>query len=96
MKDKMITVESISNDILESHRKTIFYDEGDLDSLEVMIKDKLIEFAKLHVKAALKAASKNAKAYSIEGDDSAHMEGNIQTIIIKNSILNAYPEDLIK
>lgn len=60
------------------------------------IQETMIEFAQLHVEAALLTASKKVQAYAIEGDDSAHMGGNIEIIVIKKSILNAYPKELIK
>ena len=62
----------------------------------------MIEFAKLHVKAALEAASKSVKVvhknykgqhnikfpYSVDDYSDLHLD--------KESILNAYPENLIK
>lgn len=47
-----------------------------------------IEFAKLHVEAALKAAAENAIAIPSEED--------IEEYVDKNSILNAYPLENIK
>jgi len=59
------------------------------------IKQSMIEFAKLHVKAALEAASKKAKAidntYSMGGWG---MKGG-SVSVSKESILTAYPENLI-
>lgn len=52
----------------------------------------LVEFAKLHRKAALEAAAKNAEA--IEGWNSG-LAGNAASVD-KNSILNAYPESNIQ
>ena len=46
----------------------------------------MIEFAKLHVEEALKAASKKSKA----------KEGQITDYKLTNSILNSYPLDNIK
>lgn len=51
----------------------------------------LIEFAKLHVTQALKAASQNADAYN-----KPKFEGDINPVVDLDSILNAYPLDLIK
>lgn len=52
--------------------------------------ERMIEFAKLHVKAALKAAA-NSSFKSSSGD------WNVQhTPNAKDSILNAYPENLIQ
>lgn len=56
-----------------------------------------IEFAKLHVKEALKAASENA-SLNYEADDGgfnlSFQEGDY--VINKDSILNSYPESNIK
>jgi hypothetical protein len=52
-----------------------------------------IEFAKLHVKAALQAAYENAEA---DGHYSEDYDEYIDTIIDQDSILNAYPLDQIK
>ena len=68
------------------------------DALEAMI-----EFAKLHVEAALKEASENCK-FKIQSHFNNNEEinnsiedciGNLN-VIDKNSILNAYPLNLIK
>ena len=48
----------------------------------------MIEFAKLHVEAALKNASENALVYADEGGYSEFVD--------KNSILNAYQLENIK
>lgn len=48
-----------------------------------------IEFAKMHVTEALKQASEKAQAYQMCKD-------NDPIIISKESILNAYPIELIK
>jgi hypothetical protein len=50
----------------------------------------MIEFAKLHVEAALKAASEGADYYT---DGQEHIE---QVWIDKDSILNSYPLENIK
>ena len=47
----------------------------------------MIEFAKMHVEEALKQASENAESYVI---------GGLTSDVDKDSILNAYPLDLIK
>jgi len=52
---------------------------------------KTIEFAKLHVEAALKAASEKAKTTW----EDHHFENN-NKVVSKQSILNAYPLILIK
>lgn len=52
--------------------------------------DFMREFAKLHVTAALKAAAERGEAW-------CYMEGNAPEFgIDKNSILTAYPENLIQ
>ena len=58
----------------------------------------MIEFAKMHVKAALDEASKEAQA----GSQYSHHTGEFEDIpvyipyVVKNSILNSYPESNIK
>ena len=47
----------------------------------------MIEFAKMHVQEALKQANENAESYVI---------GGLTSDADKESILNAYPLDLIK
>ena len=47
----------------------------------------MIEFAKLHVEAALKAASENATSYVI---------GGLTSEVDEDSVLNAYPLENIK
>lgn len=47
---------------------------------------KALEFAKLHVKAALKAASENATAFN-----KAKFKGDCNPIVDEDSIINAYP-----
>lgn len=54
-------------------------------------KKRLIEFAKLHVKAALEAASENATAYREED-----MRGGTWTLVDKDSVINSYPLNNIK
>ena len=58
------------------------------DSLST-VADVMIEFAKLHVEAALKAASENARLKELE----IHLsDGSVD----KDSILNSYPLENIK
>lgn len=60
----------------------------------------MIEFAKLHVEAALKAASEKASMQIEETMSSvryiSHSQGDQTLIVAKDSILNAYPKELIK
>ena len=69
-----------------------------------VIRRTMIDFAKLHVKAALEAAVEKADAgcdfgnmKASDGNLYATYAGHIgKVIIIKDSILSAYPEELIK
>lgn len=58
---------------------------------EVLVKDYLIDFAKMHVKAALKAASNRAEAYN-----KAKFAGDFNPQVDMDSILKSYPESNIK
>ena len=58
-----------------------------LDSTANLMK----EFAKLHVKAALEAASQNADAYN-----KPKFKGDINPVVDLDSILNSYPLENIK
>jgi hypothetical protein len=54
----------------------------------------MIEFAKLHVEAALKSASENAKTEEVwEGNTGSEY---CDTIVNKDSILNSYPPENIE
>lgn len=72
------------------------YDSGfEFNEAEIKIlSKKLKEFAKLHVKAVLKAASEKALICG----ETSNINGLVsdKVYINKNSILNAYPLDLIK
>ena len=57
------------------------------------VQQAMIEFAKLHVEAALKEASKKAKVRIIQGDFGVF---DTRPSVKKNSILNAYPLENIK
>ena len=77
-----------------------FFDEGNFNN----VTDMLIEFAKMHVQEALRLASEKAyaqgKGSSLTTKSSNFyytFVGNIGKIEMnKDSILNAYPLDLIK
>ena len=58
----------------------------------------MIEFAKMHVQEALKQASEKADAdFTYLGDDLKEIGAEyIEVYTVKDSILNAYPLDLIK
>jgi len=60
------------------------------------VEEIMIEFAKIHVQAALEAASNNA---SVEFDEWEDNSGDFQVDFLgidSSSILNAYPESNIK
>ena len=65
---------------------------------KIAINNAMIEFAKYHVQKALKQASKKADAnFTYLGDDLKEIGAEyIEVYTIKDSILNAYPLDLIK
>lgn len=67
-----------------------FYDKKDINGLPMSFNEKMIEFAKLHVEAALTEASKTTR-----WKEQITMQG-LQVTIIKSSILNAYPLTNIK
>ena len=63
----------------------------------------MIEFAKLHVEQALEAAFNNSEMRVSENDTSEtpsftdnYDDGYVTITVSKNSIINAYPLDLIK
>ena len=69
---------------------TEFFDEGNFNN----VTDMLIEFAKMHVQEALRLASVEAE---VEHELSNPYDPNSEyQIVNKDSILNAYPLDLIK
>ena len=74
--------------------------EGHYDYLveKNSFKEAMIEFAKMHVQEALKQASEKADAdFTYLGDDLKEIGAEyIEVYTIKDSILNAYPLDLIK
>ncbi len=65
---------------------------------EGFLEDKFIEFAKIHVAAALEAASEKAKTKSRKKSFkvSSGIEYDYIISVDKSSILNAYPLDNIK
>lgn len=72
-----------------------FYDEHYSIDTVVMMRD----FAKLHVEAALKAASENVKVdYNLleNYNKTLLVDENIEVYAINSSILNAYPLENIK
>ena len=85
----MITAEEFLN--------TKFPKFEDLDNGNIWsnIEETMIEFAKLHVEAALKQASENFKMKIKENVQELHMNDDWMEVD-KNSILNSYSLDLIK
>jgi hypothetical protein len=72
-----------------------FYDEHYSIDAVIMMRD----FAKLHVEAALKAASENVKVdYNLleNYNKTLLVDENIEVYAINSSILNAYPIENIK
>ena len=57
--------------------------------------ERAIEFAKLHVEAALKIASEEAKTFDVYNESCGDLECKV-TFIKKDSILNSYPLTNIK
>ena len=65
------------------------------------ISEVMIEFAKLHVKATLEVAANNLKLYENMRSDTPQImknpfDTNCDFYVDKDSILSAYPEELIK
>ena len=78
---------------------TEFFDEGNFNN----VTDMLIEFAKMHVQEALKQASEEAFVEYIDLNTDEIFDytdvitdDDVEVNINKDSILNAYPLDLIK
>ena len=76
-----------------------FVNQYDWENSSLDIPNVLREFAKLHVAAALKAASENADAgYTVIAldENEPNIGDSIEVYVITSSILNAYPLDNIK
>jgi hypothetical protein len=70
-----------------------YIEENNHDS-HIDIEEMMIEFAKMHVEAALKEASENAETEDVwEGNTGSEY---CDTIVNKDSILNSYPLENIK
>jgi len=63
---------------------------------KMLSEDKLIEFAKLHAQAALQSAANKAEIETVYSNPYNPSMGIDDVIVNKDSILNAYPLDLIK
>ena len=85
-----------SEEFLNKKKYPLFNENGGLGIHYV--KEAMIEFAKMHVQEALKQASEKADAdFTYLGDDLKEIGAEyIEVYTIKDSILNAYPLDLIK
>lgn len=86
-KDKIPTAE----DFLQEHHQISHYYDDKTDRMVCFdddVKKAMIEFAKIHVKAALEEASTNVKV--ITDYDGVYQDVN------RNSILSAYPLNNIK
>lgn len=75
--------------------------DSDPDDMPEWMIDAAIEFAKMHVKAALEKAYMDSELrISVEGDDLQYQDiyedGTISITVSKKSIIDAYPENLIK
>jgi hypothetical protein len=80
---------SIWGDLLKD-KGEVFYEEN--------VKTAMVEFAKLHVEAALSKASKEVKTKNVSYNFSnkTHIGGMEVTVVDKESIINAYPLENIK
>ena len=85
-----------TEEFLKRKKYPTFNESGGLGMYYV--KEAMIEFAKMHVQEALKLASEKADAdFTYLGDDLKEIGAEyIEVYTIKDSILNAYPLDLIK
>ena len=83
-----------TEELFKKYKILYHFEEGSPEYLidKEDFKTAIIEHTKLHVKAALEAASEEAIANHIESW--GQRTGEIE--IDKDSILNAYPENLIK
>lgn len=82
MENKLPTAEEVRKMVAKRHG----YENLVIGHRVSLFHESMIEFAKLHVKAALESA-----ADKLPYDDKLN-----QDILLKQEILNAYPENLIK
>ncbi len=77
----------------EKFLKNFNEEENNIDKLyyDSYVKKAMIEFAKMHVQEALKQASEKAQAFN-----KSKFSSDINPQVDMESILNAYPLDLIK
>lgn len=99
---KIPTAEELLNSKEYEPDKGISFEDYHGDSVSGTAERAMIEFAKLHVKAALEAAAKEASLRVEETGSNTRYKShfssyNNQTYIVaKDSILNAYPDNLIQ
>jgi hypothetical protein len=93
--DSMITAEEFLR-----YKSNINEDKNCVEYLkDSEVEDIMIEFAKLHVEAALKEASEKVEVdYNLSKDYNKTLlvDENIEIYVINSSILNAYPLENIK
>ena len=89
----------------EEFLKNFNEEENNIDKLyyDSYVKKAMIKFAKMHVQEALKQASENSFVEYIDLETNEKfdytdvlVDDNISADVNKDSILNAYPLDLIK
>lgn len=85
-RNKMSNIPTAEEFIINKEVKQGFLLSNSTEELKDIINSH-IEFAKLHVEAALKEASQNAESYVI---------GGLTSEVERSSILNAYPLENIK
>lgn len=86
MENKIPTAEEFIKDKLSEIHDENIYEDLLKRMFKVDVTECMIEFAKLHVEAALESATDK-----LPYDDKLN-----QDILLKQEILNAYPENLIK
>lgn len=92
MKNKLPTAEEFLN---EHHQISHYYDDKGKQMVvpDSQVQQAMIEFTKLHVQAALEAAAEQSR---LKKDCVYNDAQECRTVVNKQSILNAYPENLIK
>jgi hypothetical protein len=85
MENNIPTAEELFKEVFNTNHCHIDYDKAGLET----IKQAMIEFAKLHVQAALKEALDSIPCLGSSSDIPTYKE-------VENAVLNAYPLDKIK
>ena len=95
MSNNIPTAEEIAKKVFPNDVESGFQFDSFNNTTKNLIKKSMIEFAKLHVKAALKEASKKVKTYNTCDIDL--FWSCIKYIKVdKDTIKKAYPENLIQ